>query len=115
MRGSPCMCIRQHAASRAATIAAIWGSARKAVTSLTSRAPACSAACATAAFEVSIEIRAAGFRASRPSMTGSTRSCSTAAGTGWAPGRVDSPPTSSRSAPSASSRSPWVMAASGCR
>src|SRR5918999_4552342 len=46
-----------------------------------------------------------------PSMTGITRSSSCRSGTGSAPGRVDSPPMSSRSAPSNASRSPWLTAA----
>src|SRR5688572_9363347 len=50
-----------------------------------------------------------------PSITGITRSSSSRSETGSAPGRVDSPPTSSRSAPSNASRSPWLTAASRSR
>ena len=45
-----------------------------------------------------------------PSTTGSTRSSSAAAGTGSAPGRVDSPPTSTIAAPSEISRRACAMA-----
>ena len=44
--------------------------------------------------------------------TGSVRRSSSSSGTGSAPGRVDSPPTSRIAAPSAASRRPWVTAAS---
>src|SRR5688500_12308658 len=52
-------------------------------------------------------------RADRASTTGRTRRRSSSSGTGSAPGRVDSPPTSTTSAPSANSSIPWAMAASG--
>ena len=45
--------------------------------------------------------------------TGSVLRSSSSAGTGCDPGRVDSPPTSMRSAPSAASRKPCSIAASG--
>ena len=73
------------------------GRARSAVTSLTSVAPASSATAATAAFEVSIESCVPA--PASPATTGSTRAISSAAATGSAPGRVDSPPTSRMSAP----------------
>src|SRR3954467_14913129 len=47
----------------------------------------------------------------RRSTTGTTRSISTSAETGEAPGRVDSPPTSRTPAPSSASCRPWAMAA----
>ena len=47
-----------------------------------------------------------------PAITGSTRAISSSAATAAAPGRVDSPPMSRRSAPSNASRSPWAIAAS---
>ena len=50
-----------------------------------------------------------------PSITGITRSSSSRSDTASAPGRVDSPPTSSRSAPSNASRRPWLTAASRSR
>src|SRR6185369_3705502 len=46
----------------------------------------------------------------RPSITGSTRACSSAADTGAAPGRVDSPPTSIQLAPSSTIRAPAATA-----
>ena len=78
-------------------------------TSLTREAPARSAASATAGFIVSIETRTAPASAST---TGMTRASSSSWGTGSAPGRVDSPPTSTMSAPSATNWRPWVTAAS---
>src|ERR1700760_2538292 len=50
------MCMRMMPTPRSATSAAISGSPRRAVTSLTIRAPTSTAAAATAAFEVSTEI-----------------------------------------------------------
>ncbi len=85
-----------------------------AVTSFTMVAPAASAASATAALRVSTLIGTV-VSAARRATTGSTRSRSSASGTGVAPGRVDSPPTSSRSAPAATSASPCETAASGSR
>src|SRR4051794_33156653 len=114
VRGSPSMCMRQQDAPALATRPASSGSNRNAETSFTIRAPAWRAASATASLVVSIETRATPFTASR-STTGTTRSSSTSAGTDWAPGRVDSPPTSRISAPSAASSSPWRIAASGSR
>ena len=43
-------------------------------------------------------------------ITGTTRSISTSAGTGSDPGRVDSPPTSTMSAPSAAIATAWIAA-----
>ena len=51
--------------------------------------------------------------AASASMTGRIRACSSAAATGVAPGRVDSPPTSMISAPSATIRRAWSSACSG--
>jgi hypothetical protein len=96
-------------ATKAAPVAAAT-SARVAVTSLIMRAPAATAADATSGFRVSIDTLAPS--AARASITGSTRRNSSSTGTGSAPGRVDSPPTSTQSAPSSSSRRPWRMAAS---
>ena len=81
------------------------GSKRRAETSFTSVAPASSAARATATLVVSIERRAPPSCASR-SITGSTRRSSSSSPTGSAPGRVDSPPTSRMSAPSADEAQP---------
>ena len=89
--------MRQQSQPRSATSAAIAGSPRRAVTSLTIVAPASSAAAATAAFDVSIDSRAPA--PASPSSTGTTRRSSSASVTGSAPGRVDSPPTSRIAAP----------------
>src|SRR5437868_6026547 len=53
--------------------------------------------------------------AARRSTTGTTRRSSSSAGTGAAPGRVDSPPTSRTSAPCSASSIPCATAASGSR
>ncbi len=107
VRGLPCMCMRHRYASAAATTPARSGSPRSAVTSLTITAPAASERRATSAFVVSTET-------SRPvscSTTGSTRRSSSSRDTGGAPGRVDSPPTSTRPAPASSiARAPATAA-----
>ena len=103
--------MRQTTQPRSATSAAIFGSPRSAVTSLTMLAPASSAAAATAAFDVSIDSRAPA--PASPSSTGTTRRSSSASLTGSAPGRVDSPPMSRIAAPCATSARPWAIAASG--
>ncbi len=100
-------------APRSAQSAAISGSPRRAVTSLTIVAPASSAAAATGAFEVSTETSRP--TPASPSMTGTTRRSSSSAATGSAPGRVDSPPTSRISAPASASSRPCAIAASGSR
>ena len=115
------MCIRQHSAPLSATSPAIAGSALNALTSFTKLAPAPSAASATGALDVSIEICGrVGFDSSTPvcataaslSITGITLRNSSATETGSAPGRVDSPPMSKMSAPSATSCSARVKKAS---
>src|SRR4051812_21934915 len=113
VRGVPSMCMRQQSTSWSATTPASSGSPRNAVTSLTKLAPAASAAAATSAFEVSIDSCAP--VAASPSITGRTRRSSSSAGTGSAPGRVDSPPMSRISAPSAARRSPWATASPASR
>src|ERR1700722_17283423 len=70
---------------------------READTSLISDAPACTAASATTSLVVSIDTLTWPASAS---ITGITRRSSSAVETGSAPGRVDSPPTSTMSAPS---------------
>jgi hypothetical protein len=70
-------------------------------TSLTRSAPASRAASATAGFVVSTLIGRSGRAARSASMTGATRRISSSTATISWPGRVDSPPTSRRSAPSA--------------
>src|SRR5919202_5335648 len=74
------------------------GSAASAHTSLTTGAPASSAASATAALEVSTEMGTE-TAAAMARTAGTTRDSSVASSTGSCPGRVDSPPTSIRSAP----------------
>src|SRR5215470_2735484 len=86
------------------------GSARPPLTSLTTVAPAAKAAWATSVRMVSTLTST--FSRARAVITGITRSSSSSAGIRWAPGRVDSPPTSTRSAPSATSCRPRAMAAS---
>ena len=76
------------------------GVARSAVTSLTIAAPASSAASATAAFEVSIETRGAVAAGEALDHRHDPPQLLVGAETSAAPGRVDSPPTSSMSAPS---------------
>ena len=79
------------------------------------RRPRPSAARATSAFDVSIEIGTS-EAARMPAMTGSTRRASSAAETPSERGRVDSPPTSTIAAPSAAwRRSPSAIAAAGSR
>ncbi len=80
-------------------------------TSFSSDAPAATAARATAGLRVSMDTRAPA--SANASTTGTTRRSSSSSDTGMAPGRVDSPPTSSQSAPSASRARPWAMAAAG--
>src|SRR4030095_9396498 len=82
--------------------------------SLTRDAPASIAARAMAALYVSTEMGMF-TRGTSPSMTGRTRSRSAAARGGAAPGRRDSPPTSSRSAPSAAIRTPASIARAGLK
>jgi hypothetical protein len=90
------------------------GDQARAETSFQIVAPAATAARATAGFMVSIEIGTALSRRTA-SITGMTRAISSASATGSAPGRVDSPPTSRMSAPSAISRRAWEIAALGSR
>ncbi len=86
------------------------GSARPPLTSLTSCTPAFSAYSATRARIVSMDTG----RPARTSSvtTGPIRRSSSSWSMRCAPGRVDSPPTSTMSAPWAASSSPCAMAAS---
>src|SRR3954454_2153169 len=104
------MCMRHTSHPASAQTPASSGSERSALTSLTSVAPAPSAARATLAFIVSIESCAPVSRSR--SRTGTTRRRSSSASTGSAPGRVDSPPTSRIAAPSAASSRPCATASS---
>ena len=108
--GVPCMCMSTRPHSRAATRGNMPGS-RPPPMSLMTSAPASRASAAVAACRVSTD-RGRSVAARRASSTGSSRSCSSAGVTGSAPGRVDSPPRSSRSAPSAASSRAWATAAS---
>src|SRR6478752_1697915 len=109
----PRECIKTTPAWAAAAISPIRGSIRKPDTSLMISAPSASAADATSDFVVSTEIGRAAKRRRIARTTGRIRLCSSAAETEWAScGRVDSPPTSSASAPSATIRSTCTSAAS---
>ncbi|MCW0466050.1 hypothetical protein NB705_003123 [Xanthomonas sacchari] len=94
--------------SAAASSAPGW---RRACTSLIMPAPAATAARITSGLKVSTLNGSAVCAASR-SITGITRRSSSSTGTGVAPGRVDSPPMSSTSAPSPARRRPCATAAS---
>src|SRR5579872_71034 len=104
VRGEPCMCMATHP-----TPASAATGHRAAEMSLTSVAPASMAASATAGFTVSTDTRTWG---ARPATTGTTRRSSSSSGTGPAPGRLDSPPTSTTSAPSRTMSRPWARASS---
>ena len=80
-------------------------------TSLTILAPASAAATATSSLLVSIETVTPA--PARPSTMGSTRRISSSAATGAWPGRVDSPPTSTRSAPASTMARPRSIARPG--
>jgi len=85
-------------------------SSRRHDTSLTPQAPTSRHAAATSGLVVSTVTHAPLSTAYRT--TSSTRASCSRAGTGGAPGRVDSPPTSTRSAPSANSSSTLARASS---
>ena len=110
----PRLCIRITAAPDAATTSARAGSYLRALTSFTRLAPRSSAARATSALYVSIDIGMVTRPASRSS-TGSMRRRSSSADTSAAPGRVDSPPTSIRSAPASCIASAASTARAGSR
>ena len=102
VRGVPRMCMTVSPAPCAAHTRASSGPAASPVTSFTMCAPSASAASATSGLEVSTDTGHGGSSRSRSS-TGRRRARSSAAGTAGDPGRVDSAPTSRRSAPSAAS------------
>ena len=108
VRGSPCICMRMAPARAAATVPGEASSKESALTSLTTTAPASSAADMTAARRVSIETRMPSPASAR--ITGNTRPHSSDAVTGAAPGRVDSPPISTMSAPASVSLRPASIA-----
>src|SRR5262245_54530108 len=106
--GSPCMCMRHTAASDPATTSMAPGAA-SAVMSLIIVAPRASASRITSGLVVSTETGTP--RPPSASSTGNTRASSSSAGTGAAPGRLDSPPMSTRSAPSSTRRRARAAAA----
>lgn len=105
----PRQCMTTKGASVAATTGIMFGSARPPLTSLTSNAPAATACSATRARMVSTETVTPSE--ARPRTTGTTRRSSSSSSTREAPGRVDSPPTSTRSAPSVTRSRPRLTAA----
>ena len=105
----PRQCIATNVASLAEATSRIAGSASAPLTSLMMSAPAATAASATLARIVSTLTRAPAAASSRT--TGMTRRASSSALGRWAPGRVDSPPTSRMSAPCATSCRPCSTAA----
>ena len=111
VRGDPCMCMATHPTGPPAgpAPAPAATSHSEAEMSLSSVAPASTAATATAGFTVSTEIRTAPARAA---MTGMTRASSSSTEIATAPGREDSPPTSTMSAPAATRANPWATARS---
>src|SRR6187402_2875432 len=94
------MCMRHTSTPASATTPARSGSRRSALTSFTIAAPSATARRATSERDVSIDTG----RPESASSTGTTRRSSSSCETSSAPGRVDSPPTSTRAAPSASMR-----------
>ena len=107
--GVPRMCMITAPAPASATASTMPGALRP-PTSLTTTAPAARAARATAALRVSMLTWTP--RATRASTTGTVRASSSATPTSAAPGRVDSPPTSTQLAPCSQSWRPRAMAAS---
>ncbi|MPN62565.1 hypothetical protein SDC9_210314 [bioreactor metagenome] len=103
------MCIT-HSPARPSATASTAPGARKPFTSLIMSAPAANAARITPGFSVSIDNGT--FHPTRASRTGISRSSSCCPGTAAAPGRVDSAPRSSISAPSAKAASARRRAAS---
>src|ERR671914_550554 len=106
----PRQCITTYGTAALATSRGIAGSASPPLTSLTSRDPAVIAAAATSARMVSTLTHTPS--AASASMTGIPRRRSSGSETRCAPGRVDSPPTSTMSAPAATSSRPCRIAAS---
>src|SRR5512135_633638 len=105
------MCIRTTPARASAASRSRAGSPPSARMSLMIAAPASRARRATSALVVSTEIGAP-TRGASASTTGTTRRSSSSAETGSAPGRLDSPPMSSRSAPSSTRRRACATASS---
>src|SRR5213083_1376061 len=112
--GVPCMCMSTTGTPCSAQRGSSAGSKRPAETSFTTSAPSSSARRTIVALEVSTEI---GTRtaARTARSTGRRRRRSSSAGTGGAPGRVDSAPTSSIAAPSATISAAAAAARPGSR
>src|SRR5947207_5781658 len=106
----PRQCMRTQGQPASATSFAIAGSPRPPETSLTMVAPTANASAATLARVVSMLTGSPAAASSRT--TGRTRAISVGASIRSAPGRVDSPPTSTMSAPSARMATPCATAAS---
>ena len=104
---SPCMCMATHPTPDSAATGH-----SDAEMSLTRVAPAATAASATARLTVSTDTRTWGASAS---ITGTTRRSSSRSDTGSAPGRLDSPPTSTTSAPWRAISRPCATARSASR
>ncbi len=107
----PRQCMTTNGTRASATTGTMRASARPPLTSLTRRAPAATDCSATEARMVSTLTMTPSAASART--TGSTRRSSSASSTRVAPGRVDSPPTSIRSAPAATRSRPCLTAASG--
>ena len=102
------MCMRQTPQLGCAATSSSAPGARNALMSLTMSTPIASAARITSGLALSSETGQPSFSA--PSSTGSTRRSSSSTLTACAPGRLDSPPMSSMSAPSLSSCSQCASA-----
>ena len=107
----PRQCMQTYVVPEAATTSRIRGSARPPETSLTIVAPEATACSATSERIVSTDTVAPPADSSR--ITGITRPSSSSTSGRVAPGRVDSPPMSRMSAPSANRSRPCAIAASG--
>ena len=112
VRGLPRMCMSTTAAPAEAATSRISGSRLPPLTSLTMTAPSSTAAAATAAREVSIEIGRGHPRSRSACRTGTTRASSSSTVTPAEPGRVLSPPMSRTSAPSSIASNARATAAS---
>src|SRR5574341_1210362 len=111
---SPRECMSTTGRPEAATARSSAGSS-PARTSLMMSAPAARTAAATSPFDVSMEIGSRKPRERSRSTTGTTRRGSSSTGTMGAPGRVDSPPRSTRCAPSSAIRSAAATASARAR
>ena len=110
----PRECIATNIRPLSAATLGISGSAAPADTSLMIEAPSSAAIAAVPAFIVSMLTGMP--RATSSRITGTTRRCSSSTGRRSAPGRVDSPPTSTMSAPLAisSAANPTADVGSSC-